>query len=51
MAQSTQAEAGEIKAMLSPSQRQVFDQTYGADGLGLFTYAKTAAFGTAKFGK
>jgi len=41
LAQSASTEAAEIRAMLPPAQRQVFDQTYGADGLGLFSYAKT----------
>ena len=45
MTQSRQTEADEIKAMLSAKQRQLFDQTYGADGLGLFSYALIANFG------
>jgi len=40
LAADTPAEAAHIKAMLSPNQRQLFDQTYGADGSGLFAYAK-----------
>jgi RNA polymerase sigma factor (sigma-70 family) len=43
MAQSTPAEAGEIKAFLSAKQRRVFDRVYGADGLCLFQYLKVAA--------
>jgi hypothetical protein len=42
MAQSTSAEAGELKAFLSSKQRQVFDRVYGADGLCLFQYLKVA---------
>jgi RNA polymerase sigma factor (sigma-70 family) len=45
LAQTTEAEAAEIKTMLSPEQRQVFDQTYGADGVLLFSYAKAVALG------
>lgn len=45
IAESTQTEAAEIKAMLSPQQRQVFDQVYGADGVLLFSYAKAVALG------
>ena len=41
----TQTEAAEIKAMLSPGQRQLFDQVYGADGVLLFSYAKAVALG------
>jgi RNA polymerase sigma factor (sigma-70 family) len=40
MAQSTAAEAGEVKAYLSVKQRQEFDRVYGADGLCLFQYLK-----------
>jgi RNA polymerase sigma factor (sigma-70 family) len=36
------AQTTQIKAMLSPKQQQLFDQTYGADGLNLFCYAKVA---------
>ncbi len=43
MAQSTQAETAQIRAMLSVSQRRRFDSTYGADGLGLFAYVQAAA--------
>jgi len=49
VAQSAPTEATEIKAMLSPAQQLVFDQTYGADGLGLFTYAKTVISNPVKF--
>jgi RNA polymerase sigma factor (sigma-70 family) len=42
MAQSTPAEAGEIKANLSRKQRQEFDRVYGADGLCLFQYLTLA---------
>jgi RNA polymerase sigma factor (sigma-70 family) len=45
LAQTTQAEAADIKAMLSPAQRQIFDQVYGADGVLLFSYAKAVALG------
>jgi hypothetical protein len=43
IAQQTQTETTEIKAMLSPRQQQLFDQTYGADGVLLFSYAKVVA--------
>jgi len=43
LAESTPTEAGEIRAMLSPEQRQRFDQIYGADGVLLFSYAKAVA--------
>ena len=43
LAEATPTEAIEIKAMLSPSQQQVFDQIYGADGGLLFSYAKVVA--------
>ena len=46
LAETTQTEAGDIKAMLSPGQRQLFDQVYGADGVLLFSYAKAIALGT-----
>jgi hypothetical protein len=45
LAQRTPAEANEIKAILSPEQRQLFDQIYGADGVLLFTYPKVVALG------
>ena len=45
LAQTTQTEAVEIKTMLSPTQRQLFDQVYGADGVLLFSYAKAVALG------
>jgi hypothetical protein len=45
LAQTTQTEAIEIKSMLSPTQRQLFDQVYGADGVLLFSYAKAVALG------
>jgi RNA polymerase sigma-70 factor (ECF subfamily) len=43
LAQTTQTETAEIKAMLSPAQRQLFDQIYGADGVLLFSYPKAVA--------
>jgi RNA polymerase sigma-70 factor (ECF subfamily) len=43
LAQTTQTEAVEIRAMLSPGQRQLFDQIYGANGTLLFTYAKVVS--------
>ena len=45
LALATETEADQIKAMLSPEQRQLFDQTYGADGVLLFSYAKAVALG------
>lgn len=45
LARSTKAEAAELKTMLSPEQRQLFDQIYGADGVLLFSYAKAVALG------
>jgi hypothetical protein len=45
LGQATQTEAAEIKAMLSPGQRQLFDQVYGADGVLLFSYPKAVALG------
>ena len=45
LAQATQTEANDIKAMLSPEQRQLFDQVYGADGVLLFSYPKVVALG------
>jgi RNA polymerase sigma factor (sigma-70 family) len=45
LAETTQAEAAEIKVMLSPGQRQLFDRVYGADGVLLFSYAKVVALG------
>jgi RNA polymerase sigma factor (sigma-70 family) len=45
LAQTTQTEAGDIKAMLTPAQRQTFDQVYGADGVLLFSYAKAVGLG------
>jgi hypothetical protein len=46
LAETTQTEASEIKAMLSPAQRQLFDQIYGEDGVLLFSYAKAVALGS-----
>ena len=46
LAQTTTSETAEIKATLSPEQRQLFDQIYGADGVLLFSYAKAVALGT-----
>lgn len=46
LAEATPTEAIEIRAMLSLAQQQVFDQTYGADGVLLFSYAKAVALGT-----
>ena len=43
IAESTQTEAEDIKAMLSPGQRQLFDQIYGVGGGLLFSYAKAVA--------
>src|SRR5262249_4746665 len=43
LAQRTPEEAREIKGILSPEQRQRFDQVYGADGVLLFSYAKAVA--------
>ena len=45
LAQTTETETIEIKGMLSPRQRQLFDQIYGADGVLLFSYAKAVALG------
>jgi RNA polymerase sigma factor (sigma-70 family) len=45
LGQTTQAEAAEIKAMLSPSQQQLFDKVYGADGVILFSYPQIVALG------
>jgi RNA polymerase sigma-70 factor (ECF subfamily) len=45
VAGTTQTETTDIKAMLSPTQRQLFDQTYGADGVLLFSYAKVISLG------
>jgi hypothetical protein len=45
LAQTTETEAAEIKTMLSPGQQQLFDQTYGGDGVLLFSYAKAVALG------
>jgi hypothetical protein len=46
LAQRAPTEANEIKGILSPGQRQLFDQIYGADGVLLFTYPKVVALGT-----
>jgi len=43
IAATTQTETPEIKAMLSPAQRQQFDQIYGPDGVLLFSYPKAVA--------
>jgi hypothetical protein len=45
LAETTPTEASEIRAMLLPTQRQLFDQIYGADGVLLFSYAKVVALG------
>lgn len=45
LAEATPAETVEIKAILSPAQQQAFDNTYGADGVLLFSYAKAVAVG------
>jgi RNA polymerase sigma-70 factor, ECF subfamily len=45
IAQTTDTETTYIKAMLSPEQRQLFDQVYGADGVLLFSYPKAVALG------
>jgi Sigma-70, region 4 len=45
LAQRAPAEANEIKAILSPEQRQLFDKVYGADGVLLFSYPKVVALG------
>ena len=45
IAATTQTETPEIKAMLSPAQRQQFDQIYGPDGVLLFSYPKAVALG------
>jgi hypothetical protein len=43
IAAATQTETAEIKADLSPRQRQLFDQIYGPDGVLLFSYPKAVA--------
>ena len=45
LGQTTETEAAEIKAMLSPAQQQLFDQAYEADGAILFSYPQTVALG------
>jgi hypothetical protein len=45
LAEGTTIEAEEIRTMLSPGQRQMFDQVYGADGVLLFSYPKAVALG------
>jgi RNA polymerase sigma-70 factor (ECF subfamily) len=45
LAEAAPTEATEIKGFLSPAQQQLFDQTYGADGVLLFSYAKAVALG------
>jgi RNA polymerase sigma-70 factor (ECF subfamily) len=45
LAQNTQTEASDVKSKLSPQQRVIFDQVYGADGVLLFSYAKAVALG------
>jgi hypothetical protein len=45
LAETSQTEASDIKGKLSPRQQQLFDQTYGADGVLLFSYAKVIALG------
>jgi len=43
LAQRAPTEANEIKAILSPGQRQRFDEIYGPDGVLLFSYPKAVA--------
>jgi RNA polymerase sigma factor (sigma-70 family) len=43
MAQDIPVEAAQIKALLSPEQRQTFDSIYGANGSGFWIYLKIAA--------
>jgi RNA polymerase sigma-70 factor (ECF subfamily) len=45
VAETSQTEAAEIKAILSPAQQQLFDQIYGPDGVLLFSYPKAVALG------
>ena len=45
VAETTQTEAVQIKAPLSPAQQQLFDQIYGPDGVLLFSYTKAVALG------
>jgi hypothetical protein len=45
LGKNTRTEAGEIKAMLSPDQQQLFDQAFGEDGVLLFSYAQVTAVG------
>jgi len=45
LGKNTRTEAGEIMAMLSPEQQQMFAQTFGADGVLLFSYAQVTAVG------
>jgi hypothetical protein len=45
MGKNTQTEAAEIMAMLTPEQLQWFTQTFGADGVLLFSYAQVTAVG------
>jgi RNA polymerase sigma factor (sigma-70 family) len=45
MARDIPAEAGQLKALLSPEQRKSFDSIYGAEGSGFFVYLKIATAG------
>jgi RNA polymerase sigma factor (sigma-70 family) len=45
MAQSAKTETTQIKALLSPSQRALYDRVYGADGLCLFQFIKVTPAG------
>jgi hypothetical protein len=45
LAEGTKTEAGDIKALLSPEQRQRFDQIYGVEGETLFSYAQAVGLG------
>jgi RNA polymerase sigma-70 factor (ECF subfamily) len=45
MGKNTQTEAYEIMAMLTPEQMLLFQQTFGADGVLLFSYAQVTAVG------
>jgi RNA polymerase sigma factor (sigma-70 family) len=46
VAEHTKREAMDLKALLSPAQKQVFDDVYGGDGNLLFSYLKVVALGT-----
>jgi RNA polymerase sigma-70 factor (ECF subfamily) len=45
MGKNTHTEADEIMAMLTPEQMLLFEQTFGADGVLLFSYAQVTAVG------